>query len=239
MKTLTMMITVGLAAALSAGCDDDTTPGDMGAMDLTAAADLTGAFPAPPTLGSTQIDRMGRAGVNTALTAPFYNPMDATQKADHEAKQDAYNKAPQSMWQTFVPEIAGNLAILDGLDGECGNQPLANPSGAADGGASTGEYGTLASVLANDELLLAPAVPTCAPTSGSNYLAVEVAVITSGQPSSCGGRTPLDNTIDVTYAILSGGYLNGKVPTNGVTADADTANVANLSTFPFLGAPNP
>jgi hypothetical protein len=44
-----------------------------------------------PQLG-LQIDRLGRAGVNTALTDPFWD--DAVQTlADHKIKQDTYNQA--------------------------------------------------------------------------------------------------------------------------------------------------
>ena len=45
---------------------------------LWAAVVLTGCGsddnnpPPPPSVGTVQIDRMGRAGVNTALTNPFF-----------------------------------------------------------------------------------------------------------------------------------------------------------------------
>lgn len=221
MKTLTMVLALGLAAA-SVGCGDDTTSSG-GGMDMAVSM-----FPAAPAIGGTQLDRMGRAGVNTALTDPFF-----TDKTAHEMKQDAYNKAPESMWQSFVPQFAASLGILDGLDGICGNQPLAD-AGGADGG-SGGEYGTLASILANDQLLLATTVATCDPTK--NYLAVEIGVITNAAPASCGGRTPLDPAIDVTYAALSGGLLSGVSVTDGVSGEADTGASAQLTTFPFLGAP--
>jgi len=221
MTRLTTIFALALALA-AAGCGDDTT--SMGGMDMAASE-----FPAAPTIGTTQLDRMGRAGVNTALTDPFY-----TDKTAHGMKQDAYNQAPESMWPTFAAEFATALGVFDGLDGICGNQPLASVS-AADGGAA-GEYGTLAAILANDQLLLDTTVASCDPTK--NYLAVEVGVILSSPPASCGGRTPLDDAIDVTYAALSGSILSMVPVVNGVTADADTANAAQLTTFPFLGAPN-
>ena len=99
------------------GCNNDTTPG-------------------PPALG-VQIDRMGRAGVNTALVDPFN--LDAPSKG---ANQDAYNaSAAPSQWAgSFAGRIATNLAILDSLDTVCGNQLLAGPAPAP------GRYGTLATV---------------------------------------------------------------------------------------------
>lgn len=221
MRKLTMTLALGLAA-MSVGCDDDTTSGGGGS-DMAASM-----FPAAPTPGSTQLDRMGRAAINTALTDPFN-----TDKTAHDAKLDAYNKAPQSMWPSFTAQFAASLGVLDGLDGICGNQPLAS-SGGADGG-SGGEYGTLAGILANDQLLLDTTVASCDPTK--NYLAVEIGVITGGAPASCGGRTPLDPAINVTYAAVSGGLLSNVAVTDGVTAEADSGASAQLTTFPFLGAP--
>ncbi len=241
MKRLALMLSLS-AAALVGGCDDDNTTTDLSQIqDLSATPrDMTiggggdggGGFPTAPTLGA-QIDRMGRAGVNTALTAPFYDPAMAAQKTAHEMAQDQYNQAPPSMWSTFVPEIAGNLPVYDAIDGTCGNQPLA-ATGPVDGG-PTAAYGTLATVLSDDELYLDTSVATCDPTK--NYLAVEVGFITKTTPASCGGRTPLDNVIDVTYAVLSGGLISGVPVINGVTADADAIK-ANNTSFPFLGAPN-
>jgi hypothetical protein len=217
---LTTIFALGLALC-GVGCDDDTTSMG-GGMDMAASE-----FPTAPTIGTTQLDRMGRAGVNTALTDPFYT--DATA---HGMKQDAYNQAPESTWPTFAAQFSVALGVFDGLDGVCGNQPLASAS-AADGG-SAGEYGTLAGILANDQLLLDTAVSGC--SGAGNYLAVEVGVITGQAPASCGGRTPLDSAIDTTYAVLSGDLTGGV--TDGVSGDADTANPAQLTTFPFLGAAN-
>jgi hypothetical protein len=223
MKTTFLMMFALVAAA---GCGDTTSVADMGmSNDMT----MTASFPTAPTIGATQLDRMGRAAVNTALTDPFYT--DATA---HGMKLDDYNQTPQAMWSKFVPQFAAALAAYDAVDGICGNQPLAAKTLAPDGGA-VGEYMTLAGVLANDQMLLDTTVTNC--TGSPNYLAVEIGVITASANTSCGGRTPLDNAIDVTYAAVSGGLVSGVAVTNGVTADADTANAAQLTTFPYLGAP--
>jgi hypothetical protein len=216
--------TLGLVFML-AGCGDTTSKADMAVpMDMAMSP-----FPTAPTIGTSTLDRMGRAGVNTALSDPFY-----TDKTMHAANQDAYNKAPRSMWTTFAPAFAGALAVFDGLDGVCGNQPLFNQNN-PDGGA-TGGYGMLATILSDDELLLDTTVATCDPAK--NYLAVEVGVITGGPSASCGGRTPLDPAINVTYAVLSGALGTSIVVTDGVTGDGDpAANKASLTTFPYLGAP--
>ena len=71
-----------------------------------------------------------------------------------------------------------------------------------------------------------------------NYLAVEVGVITKMTPASCGGRTPLDPAIDVSYAVLSGAIGTSVTVTDGVSADGDpAANSATITAFPYLGAP--
>ncbi|HEY2745945.1 MAG TPA: hypothetical protein VGL86_15020, partial [Polyangia bacterium] len=126
---LTTIFALGLALG-AVGCDDDTSS-KGGGMDMAASE-----FPTAPTIGTTQLDRMGRAGINTALTDPFY-----TDKTAHGVKQDAYNQAPESMWPTFTDQFAAALGVLDGLDGICGNQPLADKSGAD--ASAKGEYGAL------------------------------------------------------------------------------------------------
>jgi hypothetical protein len=186
-----------LAAALLPGCGDSN-------------------IPAPPALGA-QIDRMGRAGVNTALTAPF--EQNATTKGQ---VQDQYNAAAQPQWASFTPRIAANLAILDSLDTVCGNQLLAGPS------ASAGRYDTLATVLADDQIYVNTGSGTC-----QLYLAVEANAVGITN-NDCGGRTPLYNTIDETYSLLAAGALSGV--TNGITSDADAQ--ASLTSFPFFAPPN-
>jgi hypothetical protein len=214
-----------LAAPLVGGCDDDTAPGVGSGVDASANADMTSnGFPAAPTLG-TVIDRMGRPAVNTALNKPF--EADDTKK---NTAKDAYNKAPQAMWGTFVAEIAANLAIIDSLDGQCGNQAFYDSSMDA---SNLNAYGALATALADDELYLDTTVATCDPTK--NYLSVEVGALLKTTPGSCGGRTPLDDVIDVSYSVLSGAFPS--VVGDGVAKDGDNAT-ASLSAFPFLTAPN-
>ncbi|HEU4402234.1 MAG TPA: DUF4331 family protein [Candidatus Polarisedimenticolia bacterium] len=171
-----------------------------------------------------QIDRMGRAGVNTALTNPFFRESVPEEKQKHEAIQDDYNaSADPTEWAgLFSTEIAANLAILDGLDTVCGNQLLAGPSPVA------GRYGTLAGILADDRLYLNAASGGC-----SQYLAVEANAVGIAN-NDCGGRTPLEDTIDTTYSVLAVGALGGV--TDGVPVDGD--GTASLKDFPFLDRPN-
>jgi len=198
------------------------------AIILCAAAVLTGcgsddSNPPPPRVGAVQIDRMGRAGVNTALTNPFFRESVASEESQHERILDDYNAAndPSQWVARFSSLIAPNLAVLDGLDGVCGNQVLAGPAPVA------GRYKALADILADDQLYVNTASGTC-----NQYLAVEANAIGIAN-TDCGGRTPLENTIDVTYSVVAVGALSGV--TNGVTSDAD--GTASLTVFPFLDRP--
>ena len=175
--------------------------------------------PPVPTLGATQVDRMGRAGVNTALTDPF-----DIETTTPDMVKATYNAAKDStQWVSqFKPLIAKNLAILDSLDTVCGNQLLAGASAVA------GRYDTLASVLADDRLYVRTDKTTC-----TTYLGVEANAVGIAN-NDCGGRTPLYNTIDVTYSALAIGAFSGV--TNGFTSDSE--GNSNATTFPFLGNPN-
>ena len=175
--------------------------------------------PPKPALGATQVDRMGRAGVNTALTDPF----DIETSTPDQVKASFNAAKDPTQWVTqFKPLIAKNLAILDSLDTVCGNQLLAGTSAAA------GRYDTLATVLADDRLYVRTDKTTC-----TTYLGVEANAVGIAN-DDCGGRTPLYNTIDVTYSALAIGAFSGV--TNGFTSDSEGS--PNATTFPFLGAPN-
>ena len=59
------------------------------AIMLCTAVMLTGcgsddSNPPPPSLGAVQIDRMGRAAVNTALTNPFFRESVPSEESRHE-----------------------------------------------------------------------------------------------------------------------------------------------------------
>jgi len=221
-----MMKSAALVGFLLGGCGNSANNNaDMGPT----------AFPAAPTVGA-QIDRLGRPGVNTALTDPFWDSMgDGTGKAAHQAKQDTYNHASDpTTWATqFSPAIKASLGVYDALDQDvvapaaaCGNQ-------AGFGALSMSDYTVLGGiVLPDDELYVNTGSGTCA-----QYLAVELAVLGVAN-TDCGGRSPLYPTIDVTYAAVANAALALMSPLpnlNGVPKDAD--GDASISAFPFLAAP--
>ncbi|MFN8392936.1 MAG: hypothetical protein U0136_21765 [Bdellovibrionota bacterium] len=186
--------------------------------------DSDSGFPNPPRISSTQIDRMGRAGVNTALTNPFFRESVPEEQENHDAVVDGYNAAADSSeWvDSFAPRIAANLAVLDGLDTVCGNQLLAGPAATED------RYQALSRILADDKLYVNTASGTC-----NQYLGVEANAV-GVTNSDCGGRTPLEDTIDTTYSLLAAGVLSGV--DDGIPKDAD--GTASVSQFPFLDTPN-
>lgn len=181
--------------------------------------------PNPPAIRlDRQIDRMGRAGINTAATAPFFRESVEDEQQAHDEVSDEYNSAsdPSEWVSLFGARIAGNIAILDSLDTVCGNQLLAGAS------ATAGRYDALAGVLADDQLYVNTASGTC-----QQYLAVEGNAVGISN-NDCGGRTPLHDSIDVTYSVVAIGQLTGV--TDGVPKDAD--GTASLTAFPYLDAGN-
>jgi Domain of unknown function (DUF4331) len=182
--------------------------------------------PAPPTLGA-QIDRMGRPGVNTALTDPF----DIVTGKTEDSVKDAYNaESDPTKWATeFQAYINTSLAILDSLDSTatvegCGNQLLY--SATATGKA---KYDPLASVLVDDRLYLNTKVPAGGTLNCTQYLGVE-ANAKGVTNSDCGGRALTYDVIDTTYSVLAIGALTGV--SDGIASDSTFS-----TTFPFLAPP--
>lgn len=226
-----------LAAPLwLAGCPADEGGGDDMGVDMAVMT-----IPTPPGLGA-QIDRMGRPAINTALNNTFH-PDDAVKNAAKDANNAEGNEANWSSVivgnKPAIIEYAASLAIIDALDGKCGNQVLA-AGGGGDAGAMG--YTALASVLIDDELYVDTAKTNCLSTELApgvpvpNYLAVEARFLGLPFPS-CGGRTPLDDTIDVTYSLLAAGTDMVHV-SDGIDSDADQATPPSLTEFPFLRNPN-
>jgi hypothetical protein len=212
-NSVQVLVAAVFATVLVAGCGSDDHDS------------FTFQNPAPPRINlDHQIDRMGRAGINTAATAPFFRESVEEEKKAHDDVADAYNSASDpSQWVgLFTSVIAPNIAILDSLDTVCGNQLLAGDT------ATPGRYDALAALLADDQLYVNTASGAC-----QQYLAVEGNAVGITN-NDCGGRTPLYDTIDVTYSVLAIGKLTGV--TDGVPIDAD--GTASITAFPYLDTPN-
>lgn len=259
-KTINLLALTSLA--LVACGDNKSVPDAARRRDGAPADAYCSNCPAAPAIGTTQIDRMGRPAINTALNKAFTDETPTTVAGD--AAKDAYNASSnKTTWQSsFIGEFAANIAILDVLDGGAPDNGLCEfgetnstfptecPTSAQIGsgtgcGNSAGvsaystktspvmAYGTLAGLLADDRLYLDTSKTTCA-----FYLAVEFGALTSGN-STCGGRAPAYDVIDFTYSAAAAGFagfnLTGFIPKYG---DGVGPHTDYLAAFPYLGTPH-
>ncbi|MBO6938629.1 MAG: DUF4331 family protein [Deltaproteobacteria bacterium] len=254
-KNLITMTALALASSLAfAGCGDDdgddtddtvdmfTPTGDMGGEDMGGGGDddmfvpdpMPRGMDNPPAIGA-QIDRAARPGVTTALVGTFTETDDDTRgtlKDDYNADADAAGWVGE-----YAATIHSQLAVLDGLDGVCGDQ-LAFDANPLDDGSS--DYDFLANVLANDRVWVNSTRTACA----GAYLGVELetlGLVGDGE-GGCGGRMPAQDVIDATYSVLAGGLPlltaggdGGPAVTDGVPFDDEDGTLSD--TFPFLAAP--
>ena len=218
MKKIALLSLIGGAALLMACSGDnnqndggsDSSTKDQSTNDVQQQPDTgtDGGNPTPPTL-KTQVDRIGRPAINTALNHVF----DPTSNAG--TAKDAYNADKNvSTWPTtYKAEFRNNLAIFDGLDRVCGNQAayaLAN------------SYVPLATLASDDRIYLDTSHATC-----TTYLAVELNATGIQANTDCGGRKLTYDVIDATYAAVSG----AAGASDGISADATkTGGTA----FPYL-----
>ena len=222
---------LAVAAIALIGCGDNKSSPDARVIDSAPADAYCSSCPAAPTIGM-QIDRMGRAAVNTVLNNGF-NP-DATTA---QAAKKAYNEASDlTAWFSMFPEFAKNLALIDVLDTGaqtgCGNQAMYN--GGAGSTPAADSYHTLAKVLANDQLFVLTSNAAC-----TSYLAVESTLIL-GPNTSCGGRAPQYDVIDYSYSMLAAGVSGFTISGTSVTpkiGDGVGPHDDYLADFPYLGPP--
>ncbi len=281
-QTVKLLGTTLLGAAMLIACGDDTTGGGgSGAGDTgggggdggnpTTGGGGTGGdggtggtggmpgFPAIPEF-STQIDRMGRPAINTALSGAFVQfnaggmPV-AANAADRALIQDGYNSDDQqNTWLAdYVGLFGANLAVLDSLD--TGVDPdgagpagvLTNAQACTNQPASCGVvgmpacYNPLGAILTQDFIWVrtdgvdgAGACSAVAPAAlNEGYLAVELNGSTLSPNSGCGGRRPVDDTIAFTYSVVSGTFGYGFIFDDNIAA----RNGQHPETFPYMAPP--
>jgi hypothetical protein len=217
-KTIIAALVTGLLAAACSDSDSSSAP----PTNPTPPPGTTTApppppppgNPAPPALGA-QIDRMGRPAINTATNHAF----DADEATKGAAKDEWNANSDPKTWSKYAGEIEKNLAILDSLDTNCGNQLFAD---AAKTDAT--RYATLGSVLADDRLWVKADATTC-----TTYLAVEADATGLLKNGDCGGRKPSYEVMKITYSAVAAGALQGV--TDGTTPVAEKTTVA---AFPYL-----
>jgi hypothetical protein len=198
------------------GCSDD---GDEGTATeaLQPVEGALGRANRPDPSAADRIDRAGRPAISAALISAFT-------PADRQADQERYNESGNSN-PTFFPIMEKSLAVLDSLNGTCGDQLLfgADPDPAR-------KYRALARALADDQVY----VQSDRDGAGSVYLGVEAEALGALQArqGSGGGRIPGDDVVARSYSVLVAGRLSGL--DDGVTEDdADH----DIDAFPFLAAP--
>ena len=159
---------------------------------------------------------MGRPLTGNAMLAPL------AQDGVSDQLKEEYNAATPASSERFIPVIEETLGLYDGFDGICGNGWLTGP-------VPEQRYLRLAKLLADDRLWLNSRNTKC-----ETFMAVELAALNgdSAAESDCGGRTPLEDAVDVYRSLLVGGRITGV--DDGVDRDERTPSA---STFPFLAAP--
>lgn len=240
-STLARHLAAGAIALGGCGGPSETVHHDGGNLDGAP-------LPPAPALGA-QLDRMGRPLIGTALIGVF------APAQDQAAMRDAYNRAPDpAAWPTATiatgltieAEMETNLAVFDAFDvginvpnPGCGNAVRYLGPALPPGPSSS--YRVAADLFADDELYVDTAFASC-----PIYLALEMQYATTGAGTkghtSCGGRMPSHDVVDLTYSMLAAGRdgvdpsSNDGAPTlhDGVGAHPDIKE----SVFPFLGSPH-
>jgi hypothetical protein len=162
-----------------------------------------------------QFDRMGRPLTGNALLGTIA-PADIS-----DDLKERYNAATPATATSFVGEIEKGLALYDGFDGTCGNAWLADAKAPA-----RDRYRPLATLLADDRLWIDSRETEC-----TLFFAVELANLSGKTDAAhdCGGRTPVEDAINVYRSLLANGTTSGI--DDGVDRD-DHAH--STSVFPFL-----
>lgn len=163
-----------------------------------------------------QVDRMGRPLTGNAMLSPL-----AQDNISDQLKEE-YNAATPDNAARFVPEIEKTLALYDAFDGQCGNGLIAHPE-------TPQPYLGAAKLLADDRLWVNSLSSRC-----ERFMAVELAALNGDKSAAndCGGRTPLEDAVDVYRSLLVGGRPTGV--DDGVDRDE---RPHSASAFPFLAVP--
>jgi hypothetical protein len=207
----------GPAKNLLAGWTPDSIVISIDVRAINAGGRLLGIW-ATTENGKGQIDRAGRPLTANALFATF-GPDDVGDKL-----KEAFNRATPATGAQFVPELEKGLALYDGFDGKCGNQPLI-----ASALVGPARYRALAELLADDRLWVNSGSGRC-----EQFMAVELATLMRRREMArdCGGRTPIEDSTDVYRAVLINGTTTGA--SDGVGRDE---REHSDRIFPFLAAP--
>jgi len=219
-----------------ATCDDGIMNGTETAVDCGGSCEPCEVAMMEPDFSGTysQVDFMGRPGINTVLSA------DGTIK-------DAHNLAiPSEMGAVFQAGFEARLeAYHDVYAGLLGADP-------ADVNYENNILGldaaTLTGYLAADVLEVAPNLPTTYFNPGTDNDMDGRILVPDGDEVALTGRTPQDDVIDVSLILLFGGMegdrfsgqdtdMDGMSDLPRLTSDGVGLTAEISTTFPYLGAP--
>ncbi|MGC1515005.1 MAG: DUF4331 family protein [Maribacter sp.] len=205
-------------------CGGTCTPCDDAMMPM--APDFSGMY--------TQVDFMGRPGINTVLSADgtikdmhnasIPSEMEGKFQAAFEARLEAYHDVYANILGADPAAVNYEANIL-GLDAM-----------------------TLTTVLSNDVLDVAPNLPTTYFNPGTDLDGDGRILVPDGDEVALTGRTPQDDVIDVSLILLFGGMEGDRFSgqdTNGdgmqdlprLTSDGVGLTATIGTEFPYLGAP--
>ncbi len=248
---VTLFTTAAAAAsAFGSACSSSPAGNDGGPMDSstndvvqTQDSGTDSGFPAHPTL-KTQIDRMGRPAINTALNHEFDEPDAGTSGP----AKDSYNADPNiATWKTtYAATFEKSLAILDSLDtSDAGGNGCGNQFGYNLAGPGT-YYAAVAGLMGDDQLYVDTSKTAC-----TQYLAVELNALGALPNNDCGGREITGSAgtgpafgydvMNITYQVAAGlaitdaGLVVQEVVTDGPTTAVSSKTTG--TTFPYLAAP--
>ncbi len=212
------------AITLFAACNNDDDFIEEEEMEVSL--DFSGTY--------SQVDFMGRPGINTVLSAD-------------DATKDEHNLAiPSEMGATFQTRFEDRLeqyhdvyANLLGLDPEDVNYEN-NILGL--------DAPTLTGYLAADVLEIAPDLPTTYFNPGEDANMDGSVLVPDGDEVALTGRTIQDDIIDVSLILLFGGETgdrfsgqdtdgDGNADLPRLTSDGVSITATPTNNFPYLGAP--
>jgi hypothetical protein len=195
-------------AGVEAGADAEVEAGETGAGSDAA-------------FGLGQVDRAGHPLVNVLLVPPVH--------------QDEYNAQPSfagTVPRTLQDAVESRLEFLDTIAvGDGGPDPVDWP--VPEGGTHP-----LLPLFLTDVLLVDTSLPCTQPDGGfaASYLDIEREIYLQGPPhATCGGRTPGDDAVTATFALVVTGARDGG-PAIGDGVAGPT--LAASTTFPYLAPPN-
>lgn len=166
-----------------------------------------------------RLERMGRPEIkNVILQEKKYDTVNRDLEIrDLYNAEDAFNLSADYVG-AYRARFNANLPFFDRLDGKTA-WPLDDQG-----------------VHPLTELLLADflVVDTSKPLSDGGFLEIERAMLAGRPHTTCGGRSPDDDIVDVLYTLLVGG-VDGPRISDGV--DRPTQPMSH--TFPYLASPNP